>query len=398
MWLYNTRAYSRLVDVLEAVTGDGIGRLTGRWLTEPLGMDDTEWRPRPWVTPGMDANPLGLFTTARDLVRFGELMLAGGAWQGRRLVSEGFVEAAVKPSQSLNPAYGLLWWLNGRPSSTGPEAAGNAVLAPAAPEDMYAAQGALGRKLYVVPSLDLVVVRLGDAPADDFNQRFWELLMAAAPAAPSTGCSTLIADLSSQAQAPDGRYLTWVEHIIDDPSRGIPDLAGGDGLAMADLDGDGFDDIVSVYEADTVYDGQPHGRVRIAWGSKDPGTGPEHAGLRRGGGSRRGRHAGGLRRRRRRRRARGVRARPPDLLREPGRGARTADWRRVIIPITTHRGSYIRAFAADLDGDGRPEVAAANKGEQNPDANTTRLSNVSLYLVPRDPLQAGMCASSWGRS
>ena len=90
----------------------------------------------------------------------------------------------MRPSQSLNPAYGLLWWLNRRASNTGPEKAGKAVLAPAAPDDLYAAQGALGRKLYVVPSLELVVARLGDAPGDDFNQRFWELLMAAAPASP----------------------------------------------------------------------------------------------------------------------------------------------------------------------------------------------------------------------
>ena len=184
VWQYNTRAYSRLVDVLEAVAGADIGRLTRRWLTDPIGMYDTAWRRRPWVTPGMDANPIGLCTTARDLVRFGELMLAGGVWQGRRVISEGYVAAAVEPSQSLNPAYGLLWWLNGRPLRIGPEASGDAVLAPAAPGDMVAAQGALGRKVYVVPSLDLVVVRLGDAPDDDFNQRFWELLMAAAPAKP----------------------------------------------------------------------------------------------------------------------------------------------------------------------------------------------------------------------
>jgi hypothetical protein len=75
--------------------------------------------------------------------------------------------------------------LNGRPPRTGPEASTRAALAPAAPADMCAAQGALGRKVYVVPSLGLVVVRLGDAPADDFNQRFWELLMAAASAPPA---------------------------------------------------------------------------------------------------------------------------------------------------------------------------------------------------------------------
>jgi hypothetical protein len=74
----------------------------------------------------------------------------------------------------------------------------------------------------------------------------------------------------------------------------------------------------------------------------------------------------------------------------PGPDARTVEWRRVIIPITTHRGSYIRAFAADFDGDGHPEVAAANKGEQNPDVATPRLSNLSLYLVPPDPMNGGL--------
>ena len=183
-WLYNTRAYSELVDVLEALTANDIGQLTRHWLTDPIGMHDTAWRRRPWVTPGMDANPIGLYSTARDLICLGELMLNGGVWHGRRVVSAGYVEAAVKPSQSLNPAYGLLWWLNGRPSLTAPEARGQATLAPAAPRDMVAAQGALGRKLYVVPSLELVVARMGDTPDDDFNRRFWELLMAAAPVPP----------------------------------------------------------------------------------------------------------------------------------------------------------------------------------------------------------------------
>ena len=45
-----------------------------------------------------------------------------------------------------------------------------------------AAQGALGRKIYVVPSLDLVVTRLGDEPAKDFNDELWRRLSAAAPA------------------------------------------------------------------------------------------------------------------------------------------------------------------------------------------------------------------------
>jgi hypothetical protein len=64
----------------------------------------------------------------------------------------------------------------------------DAPLIPSAPADLVAAQGALGRKIYVVPSLDLVVTRLGDEPprasrtdGSDFNEGLWQRLMAAAP-------------------------------------------------------------------------------------------------------------------------------------------------------------------------------------------------------------------------
>jgi hypothetical protein len=50
-----------------------------------------------------------------------------------------------------------------------------------APDDLFAAQGALQRKLYVVPSMNLVITRLGNQPKADFNNQFWKRLMAAAP-------------------------------------------------------------------------------------------------------------------------------------------------------------------------------------------------------------------------
>jgi len=82
-------------------------------------------------------------------------------------------------SQQLNPSYGYLWWLNGH---EGLRANGTTFqnLAPSAPDDMVAALGALGRKVYVVRSRRLVVTRTGDN-ADQkgeqpFDEAFWKAL------------------------------------------------------------------------------------------------------------------------------------------------------------------------------------------------------------------------------
>ena len=77
----------------------------------------------------------------------------------------------------------------------------------------------------------------------------------------------------------------------------------------------------------------------------------------------------------------------------PGRDVRGGGWPRVIPDNLRDRGSFIRAFFADLDGDGRPEVTVANKGEQLPsirpgDEIGTRHPNkeISWFRPPTDPL------------
>lgn len=181
---YNTPAYARLQRVLEAAAGAPLDALTRDWLTGPLGMADTAWRPRPAALAQSSGNAWGLVTCPRDLVRLGAMVMAGGlAPDGARLVSAAQLAAVLTPT-ATNPAYGRLWWLNGGAWSIDPFGARReGPYVPTAPPDLVLALGAQGRVLGVAPSRALVVARLGRQPQDPgFAPRFWALVMAAADA------------------------------------------------------------------------------------------------------------------------------------------------------------------------------------------------------------------------
>jgi CubicO group peptidase (beta-lactamase class C family) len=162
VFLYNTPVYAVLKRVLAAAAKASLETITQDWLAGPAGMKDTRWRQRPSGF-GDVGNPTGLVTSPRDTARMGQLVLDGGrAESGRRVVSEAALEAMLAPSPA-NPAYARLWWLNG----------GQARVS-AAPADMVAALGAMDRKLFVVPSRRLIVVRMGQAAPDrDFDRQLW---------------------------------------------------------------------------------------------------------------------------------------------------------------------------------------------------------------------------------
>jgi CubicO group peptidase (beta-lactamase class C family) len=173
-FFYNTPVYAALKRVLEIASGQGLNDISRQWLTGPAEMNDTDWRDR--GAAGVAAgNPVGLVTSPRDVAKLGQIVLHGGlAANGGRILSRDQLDAMLTRS-ATNPAYGRLWWLNGgawavRP--IGPRSEGPMI--PAAPADLVAALGAMGRKLYVVRSERLVVVRLGQTPPDaDFDQQIW---------------------------------------------------------------------------------------------------------------------------------------------------------------------------------------------------------------------------------
>lgn len=186
-WLYNNDAYHRLRLVLERRSGLGIEALSRAWLFQPLGATRSQWGPRAQLdSKGL---PLwGLLMSARDLARFGLLMMADGTWNGTRVAPSAYLATAIRSSQALNPAYGNLFWLNGQAFTLIPPVSAriDGPFIPSAPPDLFAGLGKDDQKVYVSRSLRLVVTRLGAQAGtrtaealSDFDEELWSRLMAA---------------------------------------------------------------------------------------------------------------------------------------------------------------------------------------------------------------------------
>jgi CubicO group peptidase (beta-lactamase class C family) len=173
VWKYNTKPYSMMVPVLTKATNMDIDQLTHQWLTSPVGMRESRWESRRWVQNHHAANTIGFATSARDLARFGLLVLAEGEWNGHAVLKNSkYLFESLQPSQNLKSSYGLLWWLVNR--SWFPEA----------PDKAVAALGRLSRIVFIVPDKQLVIIRLGDQtnPKNPiFLHKFWKLISAAMP-------------------------------------------------------------------------------------------------------------------------------------------------------------------------------------------------------------------------
>ena len=183
-FFYNTPAYAVMKPVLEAAAKQPLAEITQAWLARPAAMHDTAWLDRPALMASA-GNPTGLVTTPRDIARLGQLVLNGGVSDaGVRVISKAQLDALFVPTKT-NPSYGRLWWLNGGAETVGvgsnPRRRPGPLIG-AAPADMVAAMGVLDRKLYVVPSRKLVVVRTGQAAPDrGVDEQLWRLLVRAMP-------------------------------------------------------------------------------------------------------------------------------------------------------------------------------------------------------------------------
>ncbi len=174
-WYYHNAPYTLLDGVLESATGLGLNVFLQRNLFRHTGMSGA------FVRVG-DNNVF--WSKARSMARFGLLMQHRGIWDGKVVLGDDeYFDAMVTPSQSLNPSYGYLWWLNGQSFHRLPgiEFSFPGSILKDAPSDLIAALGKNGQIINIVPSLDLVMVRMGDS-SDDFpighllNMKIWQYM------------------------------------------------------------------------------------------------------------------------------------------------------------------------------------------------------------------------------
>jgi len=141
----------------------------------------------------METDPFGNFLaqgyvygSARDWARLGNLYLQDGMWNGERVLPAGYVDfvRSVAPAWAADgrPIYGGFFWING-PESVGQQL--RIVPHMPVPTDAYFMAGAGGQYTLIVPSHDLVVVRMGHfkgvAAGEESFRRALALLMQAVP-------------------------------------------------------------------------------------------------------------------------------------------------------------------------------------------------------------------------
>jgi CubicO group peptidase (beta-lactamase class C family) len=162
-WAYHNAPYTLLGDVVANATGQPFSSYFNTKIRNPIGMDGI------WI-------PLGYlevyFSTARSMARYGLLALNNMVWDTDTILHDtAFFHAATTPSQSLNPSYGYLWWLNGQSNYMLPQTqfVFPGPIMPDAPADMFCGLGKNNQLLNVVPSQNLVLVRMGNDPDPDPN-------------------------------------------------------------------------------------------------------------------------------------------------------------------------------------------------------------------------------------
>lgn len=226
-WAYHNAPYHLVHDVISSASGQGINIFTKTRLFDRVGMNGL------WINHVQ-------YGRARDMARFGLLMLANGVWSGDTLLrNQQYLYDMTHPSQTLNRSYGYLWWLTGQPSFMLPGVQfvfpGKTV--PNAPDDTYMALGKNDQKIHVTPSKGWVWVRQGDAAAVTpggntvpivLDNLVWQYLNELV----CTPVQTHEARSASQLRIAPNPASDWCRVFFEHPASGILTVQNTQGQAL----------------------------------------------------------------------------------------------------------------------------------------------------------------------
>ncbi len=151
---YSSGTTNILCQVLQERSGLG-SDMAFRLMFEPLGMSSAVLEPDAAGHPVCSSY---LWATPRDWAVVGQFALQNGRWNGEDMLPAGWMQRSttVPDVAGEEDGHAAHWWANRRSDGR--------LRFPAMPEDTYWASGHDGQRLFVVPSADLVVVRMGFTP------------------------------------------------------------------------------------------------------------------------------------------------------------------------------------------------------------------------------------------
>jgi CubicO group peptidase (beta-lactamase class C family) len=146
---YSNAGVAHLVLVFQRAAGQDLFPFMKERVFEPVGMEKVTWQQ---IGGNGKIGPFsqgfsGVNTAPREHARFCYLALHKGNWSGKQVVPASYYDFAWK-GQTIKPDYGAQWWVYPRHKE--------------GPKDLVQTAGAFNNHGYVVPSKDLIFVRLGD--------------------------------------------------------------------------------------------------------------------------------------------------------------------------------------------------------------------------------------------
>ena len=226
-WFYNNWDFNAVATIYERATGRGVFEAFATAIAAPIGMEDfdredTFW----WREPCTTRHPAYLFwLSVRDRARFGQLFLDAGRWHGQQVVPAAWVERSTSMATAFDDGngYGLMWWVYPAHQDATFTLARHAG---------FAARGAGGQVIVVVPGEELVFAHAAEGEAMDSNDAIYlaSLALEAKLGPPAADAELVPLEVEPSAAAGFESVDTTVPDEVVDGLVGTYDV--GEGFAL----------------------------------------------------------------------------------------------------------------------------------------------------------------------